>query len=174
MSSDPIIITGAVDSGKTSMLYSLCSRLDLAGYSFGGMIQVPALPGKPKREYVWSDQASGETRLLMSEDEQPGMIRFGRFWFDEQTFAWARERMAAASSAVDYLTFDEIGPLELEGKGLDGMLRTMLASFGGTIIAVVRRPLLEHVCVRYGLHIDHVRILHADRPWEAQLERVLS
>ena len=174
MHKNPIIVTGSVDSGKTSMLYSLCSRLDLAGCTFGGMIQVPSIPGSPKRDWIWSDQGTGETRLLMSLDEAPGIVRSGSFWVAVGTFPWAHERLRARLSRADYLTFDEIGPLELAGRALDSTIRKVLQSYQGTVIAVIRRPLLEQVCMRYGMPIDHAHILYADQEWDAQLECVLS
>ncbi|MDX9939884.1 MAG: nucleoside-triphosphatase [Sphaerochaetaceae bacterium] len=169
----PIIITGPVNGKKTSMLYSLCSLLDSEGYSFGGMIQVPALPGKEKRDWIWSDQGTGEIRLLMSVDERKGWQRFGRFWIDTSTFDWARQRILGKLDACDYLTFDEIGPLELEGRALDGTFRTVLESFGGTVIAVVREQLLDRMLQTYELDEDEVRIIRSDRPWDDQLENLI-
>lgn len=172
METDPILITGEVDSGKTRFLYTVCSRLDLAGFSFCGMIQVPSLPGKTKDAYVWSDQGSGETRTLLRVERQAGWQRFGRFWYDQDAFDWARECIMSRLAISDYLTFDEIGPMELEGKALDETIKESLAKFKGTVIAAVRSSLLDEVCERYALHTPEQRILRTDLPWDAQLERL--
>ena len=170
----PILVTGPVNSGKTSLLYTLCSRLDSAGNRFGGVIQVAPLPNKEKRDWVLSDQGTGDIRLLLSTEEHPGWDRFGRFWVDNQTFEWAHERIMAKLDTTDYMTFDEIGPMELEGKALHTTFKCVLESYGGTVIAVVRRPLLESVMETYGIPGDNVVILHADKPWEAQLEKIIQ
>jgi nucleoside-triphosphatase THEP1 len=74
----------------------------------------------------------------------------------------------------DFMTFDEIGPMELEGKALHATFKSVLESYGGTVIAVVRKPLLERVMERYGIPGDNVVILHADKPWEEQLEKIVK
>ena len=170
----PILVTGPVNSGKTTLLYTLCSRLESAGYRFGGVIQVAPLPNQEKKDWVLSDQGTGDLRLLLSTEEHPEWERYGRFWVDTQTFTWAHERIMAMHDSTDYMTFDEIGPMELEGKALHATFKAVLASYGGTVIAVVRKPLLKHVMETYGISGDNVVILHADKPWEEQLEKIVK
>ncbi len=63
-----IIISGELNSGKTRLMYAICSLLDLDGFSIGGMIQVPTFPGKPKTSYTLSDQLTGISQTILDQD----------------------------------------------------------------------------------------------------------
>ena len=167
-----IFITGAVDSGKTTMLYALCSRLDSAGYSIGGMVQVLPLPNHRKKDWVLSDQGTGEVRLLLSTEERPDWVGFGRFWYDPETFAWAENQIMQFMPTSDYLIFDEIGPIELQGAGFHDVYRKVLKSFHGTVITVVRESLLDSVFATYDIKREKALILSVDSPREEELGKV--
>lgn len=169
----PIFITGPIDSGKTTFLYSLCSRLDSAGHKIGGMIQVIPLPHQEKTEWVLSDQFTGDIRLLMTTTAQDGWDTFGRFWIDHTTFRWAHERIMEHMHATDYLTFDEIGPLELQGEALHQTFLEAMNSYQGTIIAVVRESLLDAVLHTYDIPTSTALILRVQAPWEEELSKVV-
>ena len=173
MQCDPIFITGPVNSGKTTFLYALCSRLDSAGYRIGGVIQVIPLPNQEKTEWILSDQYTGDVRLLMTTIPQDNWDTFGRFWVDKETFSWAHERIILHMQATDYLTFDEIGPLELEGEALHATFRHALDSYHGQVVAVVRESLLDSVLHRYGIPTSKAVVLRVQSPWEEELAKVV-
>lgn len=173
MQSKPIFITGPINSGKTTFLYFLCSRLDSVGHKIGGVIQVIPLPNQEKTEWVLSDQFTGDIRLLMTTTAQDNWETFGRFWIDHDTFRWAHARILSHMHATDYLTFDEIGPLELEGKALHETFRQVIDSYHGTVIAVVRESLLDAVLHTYGIPPSEAMVLRVQSPWEEELSKVV-
>lgn len=167
-----ICITGPVNSGKTTLLYALSSRLESAGHSLGGVIQVLPLPNAEKRHYRLSDQVTGEVRLLLSMDEHPSWSRYGRFWYDPEAFTWASEHIRASMKDAQYLMIDEIGPMELADGGLAEIYVNLLKSFHGTVITVIREPLIDAVCEKFGIKKDRLLILHADASHEQELGKV--
>lgn len=169
-----VVVTGPVNSGKTSMLFSLCSRLDSLGISIGGVIQVMPLPGKEKRDWILSDQGTGEVRTLMTVDEKPGWIPFGRFWYDQAVFDWASETMLSHRKHYDYITVDEIGPLELQEQGLAHAYRKLVHTYRGTVITVIREDLLERMLRHFGIERGSVEVLHTEEPLEEELRKVVS
>ena len=166
------IVTGDKNGGKTSMLYALCSRLDSEGYTLAGVIQVATLPNKEKTEWVLSDQGSGEIRFLMGIKQQENLRKFGRFFIDDSAFQWADEKIMAKVASADYITIDEVGPLELEGGGFDKTIKKLLALRDKTLILVIRSALLEAVLKHYNIDILQTVIYHANRNWDEQLENI--
>jgi nucleoside-triphosphatase THEP1 len=132
------IITGEVRSGKTSRL-----RRWLAEHPHADGILSPVIKGK---RYVQRIR-SGEKRLLdaTGNKDEAKLERVGRHVLLKKSFAWAQQELKAAAGETDYLVVDEIGLLELEGKGLEPLLSTVLQIFNGVLVVVVREGLLERV-----------------------------
>lgn len=168
-----IVITGAVGSGKTTLLYALCSRLDSAGYSIGGMIQVLPLPHEERSDKILSDQGTGEIRMLMSQETNPGWNRFGKYYYDPEAFEWASQRIAQFMPTSDFMIIDEIGPMELAGGGFQKVYRSLLQSFFGTVITVIRESLLDEAIDYFGIPTDHMMVLRSDAPGEEELGKVI-
>jgi len=81
-------------------------------------------------------------------------ILIGRFVFDGEVFkiaaAWLDDDLA--DPAIQYLILDEVGPLELNGKGWDHWIRSSLKKIETkTLILVVRHRLLNDVIHHYDL-----------------------
>jgi nucleoside-triphosphatase THEP1 len=170
----PIIISGELNSRKTSMLYSLCSLLDSQGSRLGGVIQVAQLPHKPKTSYTLSDQGTGNCRLLMQEQYKDSFEQVGRFWVDFSTFQWAYEITMAQIETADYITVDEMGPIELGGRGFDQLVRTLIEHYKGTLILVCRSSLVEQLISYYTFDKEEIIFLESQKEWESQFKRVLG
>src|SRR5690554_5887693 len=112
------IVTAPKNGKKTTFLYAMCSRLDSKDLNIGGIIQVVPLPNKEKVDWTLSDQSSGETQLLMSLDKFDKSTQYGRFFINEDAFKWANDSLLKDFKEKDVITVDEVGPLELENRGL--------------------------------------------------------
>jgi nucleoside-triphosphatase len=89
-----------------------------------------------------------------SESDHPDDIIIGRFVFDADAFQramdWLDDHLKDPS--LKYIILDEVGPLELSGKGWDQWLKTALPKLNNkTLILVIRDHLLKEVVVHYGL-----------------------
>ena len=81
-------------------------------------------------------------------------ISIGRFYFDAHVFSLASKWLDAhlTDPNLNYIILDEVGPLELNGRGWDHWIRTSLKNLGDkTLILVVRHSLLNDVIHHYGL-----------------------
>lgn len=81
--------------------------------------------------------------------------------FDEDVLDWAcKEAVAALDRSVDYLIFDELGPLEAQrGQGLAPALEYCLKGRSGgststAVIAVVRESIRPVTLARFGIPPD--------------------
>ncbi|MDY5930845.1 MAG: nucleoside-triphosphatase [Candidatus Ornithospirochaeta sp.] len=127
------IVTADRDSGKTTFLRSLVDE------SFGGIL---SLSDEGKDNYYAYDIESGEKRLLMSSCPI-GESRIGRFYIAEDTFRWAEERVL--SSLRKRIAIDEIGRLEVNGKGFHDALSHLIDIGDRDIYIAVRTSLVPDV-----------------------------
>ena len=124
------LVTGGVGEGKTSFLQHLVSRLQQRKIRTAGFLAQGIVEGEEKKGYALLDLASGETRPFSEARKKHGRIHTGRFTFNRETVRWGEDLLwNAVSSGRDHtvIILDEIGPLELKGKGwaraLDNLLR---------------------------------------------------
>ena len=111
-----IIITGAVDSGKTTLAKQLIEDYQKKGKITGGIICEATKIGGKKTAYYAVDIASHNKILLASIDKIEFGFKFRRFYFSHLGFEFAVKVIRKAINA-HVIVLDEIGYLELEEKG---------------------------------------------------------
>jgi nucleoside-triphosphatase THEP1 len=139
------ILTGEIKSGKTTSLMKWAS----AKNNIGGIFQ-PVVNGK---RFIY-DISSRTLRNLEIDLKFEG-IKIGKYNFDKNTFDWAQNVLLdSLSQNMDWLIIDEVGPLELEGKGLEPVISKILKErqqLKTKIIFVVRSAILEKFIEHYGI-----------------------
>lgn len=107
-----LIYTGPIKSGKSSRLYDFSkNRKGVAG------ILSLVIDNK---KYLYSIRTK-EQRLLEvnTKEKNRNVVSVGKYFFDENVFKWAKEILKNdLREKPDLIILDEIGPLELSGKGL--------------------------------------------------------
>jgi len=164
-----VLVTGGLNSGKTTLLNAYCSRLDLdKGLRMGGFACTVPLPGKEKIEWVLYNLRTGETRLLMTLAETPGWEKKGRFFINPAVFTWANSCIVQAFENTDCLVFDEIGRFEIEGVGLAPAFSAALREYPGIVVAVVRDTLLDQVAAHFSIDLAKADFLRTGIPLNEQ------
>lgn len=136
------IITGEVDSGKSSHLQELF--LSLKGErKISGWISLPFYEGSKKTGYdilfIRESVEEGPRRFIRT-CEFDCATRWKRFFFDEQVFVDAVEK---DFGRPDIFVIDEVGPLELfEQRGFWPIMETVYSKYK-TTITVCRNTLLD-------------------------------
>jgi nucleoside-triphosphatase THEP1 len=144
------ILTGPIQSGKTTRLIAWVKyHRNSAG------ILSPVIHNQ---RFIYSILANDYRRLESIDDliVDKEIVKIGKYSFLQSTFKWAREELhTALEHNPPYLVIDEIGPLELSGKGLEPMVTNILQSYKRSpkhrLVLVVRENLLEEVISHYGL-----------------------
>ncbi len=115
------MLSGPVASGKTTTLNAWCKRQP----SLDGLL-APVIHNRRYLRHI----ASGESRCLEatgSETKTELTQPVGRFMFLAHTFEWGRHiLMQCRKKQTVWIIIDEIGPLELQGQGLEPMVETLL------------------------------------------------
>ena len=143
------ILSGAIHTGKSTALYQLCTSLIFKGKQVHGLIN-PSIDGNK-----WFIDLKNGERFKMEESPRENSIRVGRYIFSEEAFMRAREIILDIPNSSDLFIIDEIGKLELEGKGLEPAISRFTHQLFSypihSIILVVRDFLLKRTIEKYAL-----------------------
>ncbi len=100
------------------------------------------------------------------QTDAPTDVMVGRFVFDgnafHQAMSWLDHHLF--DPEIKTLILDEIGPLELSGKGWDSWVKNAVSKIGDkTLILVVREGLVEKVVAHYEI-TDYEVLTKVDLP----------
>jgi len=143
------ILSAPVNSGKTTRLQQWCAgRNDVAGI----------LTPRVKDRRVFEICPGGEQFDMEASAGEEEILSVGKYVFSKAAFNKAIKVIDDALSAeTGWMVIDEIGPLELQGKGFHDILKKILATPGDEcLLIVVRDGLVERVVEYFGITPRHV------------------
>lgn len=147
-----IIITGQTGEGKTGFIEMLIKSLQNRGIRVGGIMAPRIMEEEVTTGYDIVDLGTG-TRVPflrhINRQIKHGFERFTIMGEGYQTGLNALDPDRNVNSSL--VVVDEIGPMELKGKGWDKRMAELLEKFKGLLIIVVRNRLVEEVQSRYGI-----------------------
>ena len=145
-----LIITGERQEGKTTFVKWLIKRLHTMNPS-GFFTEVEKVSEK-RFGYYLVPVRTGERKLLCSIKPETGNLKYGKFYFDETTFEKGRTILKQSiNQNAGLIIIDEIGPLELGGKGWSSAIDELVKSSNIPMIWTVRRSLAEKAARRWNV-----------------------
>ena len=147
-----IIITGEVQSGKSTLAGDLVSFLKEENISLAGILAPGLWKDNQRDGFDLVDLKTGILTPLARRRKNPDNTAITPFEF-------FTEGMAAGKKALDVNTcrnahvimVDEVGKLELEGRGWAGFLDPLLSLEAAIHIWIVREYLVEEVIKKWSL-----------------------
>ncbi|MBK7567281.1 MAG: hypothetical protein IPI31_05585 [Bacteroidetes bacterium] len=140
-----LIVTGPINSGKTTRLTEWCkNRNDVYG------ILTPKINGKR----VFVDVATGDQFEMEALEHEENVLSIGKYIFSVSGFVRAKNILKNATNRKNgWIIIDEVGPLELKGEGFEVELKELLNSKDDSfkVIIVVRESLVEEVVSYFGI-----------------------
>jgi nucleoside-triphosphatase THEP1 len=143
-----LVLTGPVHSGKTTFLKGAAAFWDLAGFSIGGFLNETCLAGGKVQGYDLFDLRDRVSVPFLRTAGGPGWQRVGGFSLVPGGLERAEDILARDIEA-DILVVDEVGPLELAGRGIWPALSAALSA-GARCLCVVRTSVLEGFRAKMG------------------------
>lgn len=146
------IYSDKVKSGKTTNLFRWMTKQ----ISIGGILQ-PVVDGK---RYLYSIIDKTLIQLEITKDQSENfseneLIKIGNYFFLRSGFDKAKKILRRDfKNELDFLVIDEIGPLELDGSGLEPVVSEILydiCKFKGNLILVIRDKILNDAVKKYNL-----------------------
>lgn len=140
-----IIVTGAIGAGKTTVCEKLVNLLQRSGYSCGGILTYKA----PDESLTIFDIQTGEKKPLASAENIFNGPRTPKYSFNTEAINFG---IRAIDKGVDsdVLIVDEVGYLELGGKGFVNSLELIRAGRVKNSILVIRKELLSAFLAQLG------------------------
>ncbi len=152
------VLTGPVHAGKTSFLRHFLQNSRKQGLRVNGILSLAAYQGPDRIGYDAHDLRSGDRWPLLRTDPDPGWLRVGPFGMCPEGLEKAQAAILDTDGS-DLTVIDEMGPLELAGRGFWPCFQTVMKR-KQPVLVVIRSDLVS----RFQEAIDeeiHVFRLHA-------------
>ena len=144
------IVTGEKEEGKTSSLVEIIEKLKSSGVRVGGFISPRIMVDGKTIGYYIESVIDGRRQLLMTETEQNGFQKIGRFWLDPNVIKRVTSTIEEQALSPSVIFIDEVGRLEMEGQGWDEVLRSLLLANVVVVIAV-RKAFVDEIMKHYSI-----------------------
>jgi len=146
-----IIIKGEKHQGKTMFAGQVVKQLIDEGYSVGGFLAPGSFKDGLRHSFDIFDIKTGISKPLCSRDRHAGE-KIVPFTFSEEGQQFGQQLLDPANlQQMDFVVIDEIGPLELEGKGWTLAIEKLITKGKCNFIWVVRNSLVEEVAAKFGI-----------------------
>jgi nucleoside-triphosphatase THEP1 len=136
------ILTGPVDSGKTTFLKRVIEELKKQKIKMDGFLSEAIVKDKEKIGYDLVDLGVGKSVPFIRKSGQQDWQRIGPYFFIPEGLSRAK-KIILRSREAEILVVDEIGPLELSKQGLWDVLEQVIFQRVQEYLFVLRREILE-------------------------------
>lgn len=143
------ILTGPVHSGKTTLLKKIVYELKEEKFNIDGFLSEAILKNKETVGYDLFDLKKEKSIPFIRRKGEKDWQRMGLYFFIPQGLAEAKEIILRSKDA-DISVVDEVGPLELSGKGFWPALEQIILKPLTSCLLVVRINILEDFLAMMG------------------------
>lgn len=164
-----VIITGEVHQGKTTFAKKVVDRLLEQNVKIGGFL-APAINKEGKRVgFDLLDIETSEKYELCSDKNGADRYKFGHYYFDNETILKGIDILSTENTAdKQIIVIDEVGPVELSGKGWNGAIENICRNNTVLMIWIVRKNILRKVVRKW--NIGNAYIFDINEDTEAEVE----
>lgn len=155
------LLTGEIQTGKTSLCLEVAEAARAAGIHLGGVVSPGVFQAEEKIAIDVLDIRSGERRRLADRlGENASGITTRRWAFHPEAVAWGNQVLERAVPC-DLLIIDELGLLEFQrGEGFYNGFKAVGSGDYTAALVVIRPSLMEEALNRW----DLARIINLDDP----------
>ncbi|OQY19010.1 MAG: hypothetical protein B6I36_05445 [Desulfobacteraceae bacterium 4572_35.1] len=146
------ILTGERGRGKTAALQILVAELKRYQINISGIIARGLWHNGKRSGFDVLDLHSGQSTPLCRVSDRDDGVRNGPFYFYEEGLSAGKQALSASSyEQAELIVVDEVGPLELGGKGWAAQLDSLLVSSRCPVVLSVRPRLVNAVIEHWSL-----------------------
>ena len=136
-----LVLTGPVHSGKTTFLKTLLNELRARRLPVSGYLSPSVVIGGEMNGYDLFDIRKGQSTPFLRRTGQAGWQKVGPFFFLPPGLE-AAEAAILGHKPGEWLIVDEVGPMELSGRGVWPALSEVISRPLLNCLLVVRTPLV--------------------------------
>ena len=140
------IITGKIDAGKTTFVKKLIENLKLKNIKIGGIYSQKVIENNERIGYDLFDIQTNKSEIFLRKNINENSEIIGIFSIFPRALEFGIKSLNPENNKDNQLVIiDEIGNLELSGKGWAKSLEELLKSQKNHLLIVVREDLIEKV-----------------------------
>jgi nucleoside-triphosphatase THEP1 len=149
------ILTGQVQSGKTTLLQKISIELDRKGIRVGGFLSLSVYEASRVDGYDLYDIEREMKHPFLRKFGEEGWERTGPYFFIPDTLALAKS-IVLETREVEICFVDEVGPAELRARGIWPALAAIHGRRAPDLFLTVRASLLDSYLERLGKKIGKI------------------
>ncbi len=144
-----VVITGEIQQGKTTFLKILLEELARHGVRTRGLLARGVHDDSGRIGYDLENISTGETCEYIRNTPSEGWYRHGKYFFSPEGLAFGRKILQAINDEnTDLAVVDEVGPVEMKGRGWASDIERLVDSTRLPQLWVVRKQLVKKA-IRY-------------------------
>ena len=156
-----VIITGGVQTGKSTLAAALTAFLKAENVSMAGILATGLWKNGRRHGFDLTDLATGAITPLARRVDRVEDTAITPFEFFERGLAAGKKALDVKTTAnAAMVMVDEVGKLEPMGQGWGPFMSSLVSNSRAVHVWVVRENLVRDVCARWNL--DRVEIVHVD------------
>jgi nucleoside-triphosphatase THEP1 len=163
-----IIITGSPGQGKTTFVVNLLKRIEGDGIRPAGFLSLGIQENDIRTGFNLMDLQTGTCTRLCSSSPVEGWVRQGHYYFNEEVFKEASERLLRVIRAgTPLVIIDEVGPLEMNNGGWGQVIERLTRDHTIPLLWIVRSSLLDRALRKWDIGDTYVIDICKDQEEEA-------
>ena len=144
------IITEDEHKGKTTFVKNIVSRLLNSGINIQGFIAEAVIIDKKLSGYDLKNVQNNKKIQIITKEKHDNWLKLGSYFFNPKGFGFGINILNNKNiNNADLIVIDEIGPLELSGKGWCNQINNLLTGNSVSMIWVVRKSIIKEVIEKW-------------------------
>jgi nucleoside-triphosphatase THEP1 len=162
-----VIITGDIHEGKTSVAQRVVTILLEQGVNIGGFLAIGRDEDGVRTGFFIKEIETNKTMELCAVKRKETSITTGHFNFNEETIRWGNAILAPENlNNKQLVVIDELGPLELAGKGWSGAIEKICEQSPLPHLWIVRKGIIDKISGKWNVGNIFVYNISVDSPEE--------
>jgi nucleoside-triphosphatase THEP1 len=146
------ILTGEVETGKTTVARKLIDALSFKGFQVKGFLSEAVYTGEIRSGFKLVNIGNGESVLSCQTDPKMGWSKTGRYYFNPEVFTFG-DRVLDPEGLKDaqLIVIDELGPLEMNNMGWSPAVGKLCASILTPQLWIIRKSLVHKLARKWSV-----------------------
>ena len=155
------VVTGKIESGKTTFIHELVTKLKTEQISVSGIYSKRIVENYMTTGYNVVKISNGDSIKFLRTKGSRNQQRIGKFYIYDEGLVAGKEELLLNKTQIKVI--DEIGKLELEGKGWCESLYQIIEYPESNLLLSVREEVVNEVNLKFGFTPEMIYSVNESR-----------